>query len=454
MLKHGKKIISMLLVLAMFATMSVVAMADDIGDNELPVVVVSGDSEKMAVVCKDSEGNVLRDSEDDYLDLSKDVVIDSNFARPEIADFTYSKTMIGDKEVAEIKVAHDADEQAVITALYVGEEEASSLTGEETIIFVYDAVVVSDPGEDECEHVWDEGTVTKEAHCDAKGEKTFTCTKCGNKKIEEIPMCEHEWGEWKESTAPTCENKGVEVRTCPKGENGSHSQSRDVDALGHDWGEATYAWAEDNSTCAASHTCKREGCKKVETETVKPAETVTKEPTCLEKGEKTLKATFTSKDFAEQSKIVEVKALGHEYAHGHCKRCDALDPNFKPKASDETSGRANWGSDYKMISDAARKDFKKVMVDGKDVDPANYTVSEKDGNTVVVLKGSFIKTLSVGNHQFDIVSSTGTATRTVSVSEVPKTGDEGIGLWIGLLALSTIGLAAVGFAAKKKFSAC
>lgn len=36
-------------------------------------------------------------------------------------------------------------------------------------------------------HAWDEGKVTKEATEDAAGEKTFTCTVCGETKTEEIP---------------------------------------------------------------------------------------------------------------------------------------------------------------------------------------------------------------------------------------------------------------------------
>jgi hypothetical protein len=35
-------------------------------------------------------------------------------------------------------------------------------------------------------HVWDEGSVTKEATVDVKGEKTFTCQICGETKVEEI----------------------------------------------------------------------------------------------------------------------------------------------------------------------------------------------------------------------------------------------------------------------------
>lgn len=43
-------------------------------------------------------------------------------------------------------------------------------------------------------HTYDDGEVTKEATCDAEGEKTFTCTACGAIKVEKIPALTHEVG--------------------------------------------------------------------------------------------------------------------------------------------------------------------------------------------------------------------------------------------------------------------
>lgn len=40
-------------------------------------------------------------------------------------------------------------------------------------------------------HIWDEGKVTKEPTCTKNGEKTYTCTRCGESKVEEIPKVEH-----------------------------------------------------------------------------------------------------------------------------------------------------------------------------------------------------------------------------------------------------------------------
>ncbi|MCD7837940.1 MAG: fibronectin type III domain-containing protein, partial [Clostridiales bacterium] len=64
-----------------------------------------------------------------------------------------------------------------------------------------------------CSHVWDEGTVTTEATCTEDGVMTYTCTVCGETKTEAIP------------------------------------------ATGHTYGEPTYSWAEDYSTCTVVFTC-------------------------------------------------------------------------------------------------------------------------------------------------------------------------------------------------------
>ena len=411
-MKHGKMLLSLLLTLAMLLSMSVFALAEEVeGETaETPAedavteeVVDEEAAAKMTVKCVDAEGATIRDQQEDYLDLSKDQVLDEKSTRPNIEGYTYQKTMVGTDEIVKLTVSHD-DSGAVVTATVrqSGVESEKKLTGSETVLFVYEKV-------EEHTHSFDEGKVTTEPSCTEKGVKTFTCS-CGETKTEEIP------------------------------------------ALGHDWNEPGYTWAEDNSSCTAQRTCKRDASH-TESETVKPAETVTKEATCTEKGEKSLKATFTGEAFAEQSKTAEIPALGHDFAHGRCKRCDEKDPNFKPKLTDNTNGHASWGTDYKVTSDAARKDFQKVLIDGQELSSSNYSVAEVNGNTVVTVKGSAIKSLKVGQHSFAVVSETGTAQRNFSVSDKPKTGDADMALWTGLLLLSSLGAAAVTLTARKKFSA-
>ena len=416
-MKHGKMLLSLLLTLAMLFSMSAFALAEEADGEtaETPAedtvteetaeeaVTDEEAAAKMTVRCVDADGATIRDQQEDYLDLSRDQVLDEKTARPSIEGYTYQKTMVGKDEIVKLTVSHD-ESGAVITATVKqsGVESEKKLTGSETVLFVYEKA-------EEHVHSFDEGKVSTEPTCTEKGVKTFTCS-CGETKTEEIP------------------------------------------ALGHDWNEPTYTWAEDNSACTAQRSCKRDATHS-ESETVKPAETVTKKATCTEKGEKSLKATFTNEAFAEQSKTAEIPALGHDFAHGRCTRCDEKDPNFQPKLTDNTNGHASWGTDYKVTSDAARKDFQKVLIDGQELSSSNYSVAEVNGNTVVTVKGSAIKNLKVGQHSIAVVSQTGTSMRNFSVSDKPKTGDTDMALWTGLLLLSAMGAAAVTVMARKKFSA-
>lgn len=77
----------------------------------------------------------------------------------------------------------------------------------------------------------------------------------------------------------------------------------------HDWGETTYTWAEDNSTVTATRVCENDP-EHTETEEAKTT-SVTTDPTCIEKGKTTYTATFENEAFAEQTKEVEIEALGH-----------------------------------------------------------------------------------------------------------------------------------------------
>jgi hypothetical protein len=212
------------------------------------------------------------------------------------------------------------------------------------------------------------------------------------------------------TTAPTCEKAGVKTYTCKN--DSSHTKTEEIAALGHDYDEGK----------------------------------VTKEPTCKETGVK----TYTCKRDSSHTKTEELKKVEHKYEHGRCKFCDAINPSFKPVLSDATNGHANWGSEYICRSNAARKDFQKVLVDGKEVPAENYRLWEDKGDTGVTLLADFVKTLSAGSHEISIVSVTGTATKTINVSDKPKTGDTGAALWAGLLVLSTLGCGAAVFTLKKK----
>ena len=82
-----------------------------------------------------------------------------------------------------------------------------------------------------------------------------------------------------------------------------------VPATGHAWGEPTYIWAADNSTCTATRICANDASH-TEAETVNAVVTTTA-ATCEEAGLKTYTATFTNAAFQTQTKTEEIPATGH-----------------------------------------------------------------------------------------------------------------------------------------------
>ena len=88
-------------------------------------------------------------------------------------------------------------------------------------------------------HTWDGGKVTTPATCENDGVLTYTCTGCGETRTEVIDAIGHEWGEWTVTTEPTCVDKGVETRSCKH--DSSHTETRDVAALGHSYKDTVEA---------------------------------------------------------------------------------------------------------------------------------------------------------------------------------------------------------------------
>lgn len=80
----------------------------------------------------------------------------------------------------------------------------------------------------------------------------------------------------------------------------------------HDWGETTYTWANDYSTCTAERICKGDNNHK-ETETVNTTYQEITAPTCEGDGKGRYSADFSSQAFVDQTKDVVVNHLGHSY---------------------------------------------------------------------------------------------------------------------------------------------
>ncbi len=70
--------------------------------------------------------------------------------------------------------------------------------------------------------------------CTAVGRKEYSCTMCGDKKYEEIPMISHTFGEWIERTHPTCTKSGERVRQCSVC---GYTEKQKIDEMGHKFGQ-------------------------------------------------------------------------------------------------------------------------------------------------------------------------------------------------------------------------
>ena len=86
--------------------------------------------------------------------------------------------------------------------------------------------------------------------CTEQGYTTHTCSRCDDSYVDTyVDALGHDFGEWTETTAPTCTEKGEETRTCSRCDA---TETREVAALDHAWGDPTYKWADDNTSVTAT----------------------------------------------------------------------------------------------------------------------------------------------------------------------------------------------------------
>lgn len=151
-----------------------------------------------------------------------------------------------------------------------------------------------------------------------KTDKGYTCTASAVCDVDSYTATETVEAAAEVTKAPTCEEKGEETYTAvftnPAFE--TQTQTVEIGALGHLYGEASYKWTKTDKgyTCTATRICQNDNTH-VDKEAVAAAVEVATASlsTCEEKGEETYTAVFTNKAFKTQTKTVETDALGHLY---------------------------------------------------------------------------------------------------------------------------------------------
>ena len=211
----------------------------------------------------------------------------------------------------------------------------------------------NDESHEVTETVDTESSVTKEATCEEKGETTYTAKfsnkafKEQTKTLEDTEALGHDYKyagmEWSDDNSEAsatfvckhdaehkdtakaevtsrtvdniCERNGITTYIATATyESVTYTDIKTVgiNPMNHNWSNPKYTWSKDGSICIAEKICSN--CDVTETETAVTEPSVTKDPTCEDKGETTYTATFKNKAFKKQAKTIEdIDALGHDF---------------------------------------------------------------------------------------------------------------------------------------------
>ncbi len=234
------------------------------------------------------------------------------------------------------------------------------------------------------EHSFTTYTSDSNAGCLTDGTKTAECDHEGCKQTKTVAdegsALGHDWGEWETITSPDCENTGSEKRICNRC---SLTETRDLDAAGHDWeedftvdqnatctqegsksihckkcdavkdstsipatghayGEPQWNWGEDRKTVTVAFICQNDSSH-VETKGAKITSTVKEPATCTKEGTTTytVTVTFEGNVYTTIKEVTDIGVLAHEWENDftvdqeaicteegnqsiHCKNCDVI----------------------------------------------------------------------------------------------------------------------------------
>ena len=254
------------------------------------------------------------------------------------------------------------------------------------------------------------------------------CTECG---YEIVPALNHEhnWGAW------TSNGDGTHTRICAS--NSSHKQTEKCSG-----GTATDKDRAICSICNAPYGEINAGSNPAPTPTPTPTPTPNPTPEATTPTPDPAPATSTPAASTTTAPAAPAAAAPAPVTY------DILD-------GAGSSWTQNTDGSLAIRGSGEISKFREVKVDGVTVDPVNYTVTE--GSTIITFKPEYLKSLSAGNHSFELVWTDGTAATNFTVAEnadqsakSPKTGEDfSMALCTVLLMVSCAGLAGI-FAKRKR----
>ena len=262
------------------------------------------------------------------------------------------------------------------------------------------------------DHSWNQGEITKEPTCKEEGEKTFTCSICGNIKTEKVSTADHQHMEIRNQKNPTCKEAGYSGDTyCADCGVKIFSGQTIAKTKNHNWDGGV----------------------------------ITTEPTCTERGEKTFTCTICG-----NTNTKKVNATGHRYGaykvvkeptskrkglkSKTCSVCGKIvyeaipKTNFSPTDSSETNPDQNPQTSQKTTRKIKLNRRKLTMKKGKSFrlkvtltpadsqDKITYKTSNK--KIATVSKTGKIKAKKKGKVKITVISGKKKAVCTVKVKQV------------------------------------
>ena len=143
-----------------------------------------------------------------------------------------------------------------------------------------------------------------------------------------------------------CEVDGTGRYTATFTNEAFETQTNDVTitAIGHTYGNPTYTWSSDYSSCTAERVCLNDNTHK-ETETKTSTSNVISEPDCVNTGLRKYDVAFENAAFTAQSHNETIPALGHDLIHHNGQDATCTESGW---AEYDTCSRCDYSS-YQVI---------------------------------------------------------------------------------------------------------
>lgn len=210
-----------------------------------------------------------------------------------------------------------------------------------------------------------------------------------SKAPETSEVHKHKYGDWTQTKAPTCEEKGEQERVCECGEK----QTKEIDALGHDWDEGEITTPATCSTPGVkTFHCKRAGCNATKTEEIK-ADHVWGTPEAITGGEGEVDYNLFTCTVCNTAKKIEFAAKNDKATVTGSLKSDSTFPDYMKLGSNGNSVEYKINSSVSGKAKIYQRGVMDYWYDGNNNNEArNYYAGKnnQDGNFKLEVNGNAV----------------------------------------------------------------